>query len=916
MKFIKYFLILILLVNMNFLYSQNLPKYIQSGVIRVVDRYHVPLHNPFAGGLVYPVFASMDLNSDGKQDLVVLDRADEQITTYINQSEDNSIMFLFTPYYEKYFPDTLSRFIYLQDYNLDGKKDLISYATFNPSGFEVFKNTGAGTKIRFERVTDQIQTRAGWDTSLIYNLYVTRTDLAAVTDLDYDGDLDIFTYDALGGAWLEYYQNMSQEWYGNSDSLVFSKNDEYWGYVMEDESNNGVYLGYVRTWYYKHYKTEKKNNLNLEKRHAGSTCLIEDLDGDRDKDVLVADVGYPGIIFLKNGKSEYNTHYDTIISFITHWPPSKPVKIRQMPGIFYLDITGDNVRDLVFSPMDESLADTIQSLQHIWLYKNMGTDSNLVPAFVMSDFLVDQMIYTGGATSPAFFDFDSDGDEDLFVVTKGSNPWTEYKHDHIFLYENIGKKDSNIFMIKDTNYMNLYAAGYENMSVAFGDIDGDGVKDMLLGNKAGKFNYYHNSALPGQTASFNLTAVDFQGITIPGGYSTAAIACISNDSLPDIIAGGYYGRLFYYKNTGTKLNPVFTLENDTFCGINIPKGEHYAAPAIADLDTNGRLDLVLAYDIRSQATGIYYSNLNFYYNITDNPDSTYLPRDTMIAYFENGILSKSTRPVGKLVKPALSDLDGDGLPDIVLGSQRGGLMFYGSNTSCVTKIVPQGSTVLCSGDSLKLDAGDGFDSYNWNTGETTRFITVKTGGNYSCLVAKGALNYTANITVTSHTGTIKADFLYTRLAANLTYRFETGNTYIDSIYWNFGDGVSSNLLNPVHTYPAADTYTVCMYVRDSCGASDTKCQKMKATSLKDKVIPKIAVYPNPFNTELYISTDPSESADLIFSITDLTGKTKKELLPRTDVNVINTSALNNGIYLISITDRSGKVKFRKKFIKM
>ena len=40
-------------------------------------------------------------------------------------------------------------------------------------------------------------------------------------------------------------------------------------------------------------------------------------------------------------------------------------------------------------------------------------------------------------------------------------------------------------------------------------------------------------------------------------------------------------------------------------------------------------------------------------------------------------------------------------------------------------------TSLCEGRSLALDAGSGFDSYQWSTGETTRKITVGKAGNYS-----------------------------------------------------------------------------------------------------------------------------------------------------------------------------------------
>jgi len=42
-------------------------------------------------------------------------------------------------------------------------------------------------------------------------------------------------------------------------------------------------------------------------------------------------------------------------------------------------------------------------------------------------------------------------------------------------------------------------------------------------------------------------------------------------------------------------------------------------------------------------------------------------------------------------------------------------------------------------------------------------------------------------------------------------------------YWDFGDGSSSTLMNPSHSYLYDSSYNVCLYVSDSCG-SDTLCQ--------------------------------------------------------------------------------------------
>src|SRR4051812_3512388 len=42
------------------------------------------LQLPWAGGLNYPLFSSIDFNNDGLKDLFVFDRSDNRVSTYLN----------------------------------------------------------------------------------------------------------------------------------------------------------------------------------------------------------------------------------------------------------------------------------------------------------------------------------------------------------------------------------------------------------------------------------------------------------------------------------------------------------------------------------------------------------------------------------------------------------------------------------------------------------------------------------------------------------------------------------------------------------------------------------------------------------------------------------------------------------------
>lgn len=61
-------------------------------------------------------------------------------------------------------------------------------------------------------------------------------------------------------------------------------------------------------------------------------------------------------------------------------------------------------------------------------------------------------------------------------------------------------------------------------------------------------------------------------------------------------------------------------------------------------------------------------------------------------------------------------------------------LFISVSTFPDTIIMTSGPTVFCSGNQVTLDAGSGFASYLWNTGDTTQTIDVDSSGNYNVLV--------------------------------------------------------------------------------------------------------------------------------------------------------------------------------------
>ncbi len=168
------------------------------------------------------------------------------------------------------------------------------------------------------------------------------------------------------------------------------------------------------------------------------------------------------------------------------------------------------------------------------------------------------------------------------------------------------------------------------------------------------------------------------------------------------------------------------------------------------------------------------------------------------------------------------------------------------------------SPYLC-GDSIILDAGAGFDSYLWNTGETTERITVKKTGKYQVTVhiANGCSDSSKPFVVTIFPAPAKplitsdGDTLLTGTGKGFHYQwFKNGNPLIGEI---------KNKLYPVQ----AGTYAV--EITDSNGCLISSDSFVIAN-------PYFKVYPNPTTAFLNVEAETNEPADYKYELFDMLGR--------------------------------------------
>ena len=91
------------------------------------------------------------------------------------------------------------------------------------------------------------------------------------------------------------------------------------------------------------------------------------------------------------------------------------------------------------------------------------------------------------------------------------------------------------------------------------------------------------------------------------------------------------------------------------------------APTIADLDNNGKPDLVI---------GSTSGEMYFYFNFTNNLNGAFVRTDTV--FYNTLKHAKENKNLGCFSMPAAADLDNDGYPELMVGNYSGGLQYFGS----------------------------------------------------------------------------------------------------------------------------------------------------------------------------------------------------------------------------------------------
>jgi hypothetical protein len=603
----------------------------------------------WAGGLNNPQLSNIDLDGDGVLDLFIFDRSGNIVLPFRHGGEVDSLDYAFAPMYQAMFPP-LERWALLRDYNCDQLPDLFAFRRNDltgQTGIGVWRTSRQGTRLQYDLVADLLLfTTPGLPTAL--NLYVSNIDIPAIDDIDGDGDLDVLTFNT-GGGYVELYRNLSVENGWGCDSLRFRLADNCWGRFYESGMTEAISLsprvdscaGY-RNW----------SPIQRHNRHAGSTLLTWDLDGDLDKDLILGDLSFNNLSLLRNGGNRTTAF---VTGQDTFFPQPQPVNIEFFPAAFAVDLNNDGRRDLLAASNAEEGSEN----RSLWYYQN--SQSNNQPSFSLrqTDALLSDMLDFGSTAAPAAADLDGDGDLDILVGNYGFYRGSGGYESRLSLLLNIGTPQQPRFALQAADPCPaLTAANIRRLVPSLGDIDGDGDADLLLGQEDGSLILIPNQGTR-QNPVWGNPQYQYFGIDV-GLHSAPQWIDLDGDGDLDLVVGERNGNTNYFENTGSPQQAQYSsqAQSQTLGFVDMrPPGSIEGNSAPHFVYWRGAWRLLMGSETGSvlRFEGIEQNLLGAYTFMPSPADSLDEGRQSILC---------------------TGDFNADGRLDLVVGNKRGGLAFW------------------------------------------------------------------------------------------------------------------------------------------------------------------------------------------------------------------------------------------------
>src|SRR5216117_1861539 len=443
--------------------------------------------------------------------------------------------------------------------------------------------------------------------------------------------------------------------------------------------------------------TRDLNVFTYRNYYNGGGVALGDLTGDGLPEIVLTSNQGGTRLYLNEGKVRFRDVTEAAGLKSKGWTT----------GVTLADVNGDGRLDIYIC--HAGLGDS--RLRANELYINQGLNAAGVPTFI-EQAAAYGVADTGYSTQAVFFDYDRDGDLDLFVINNSPRPVVSFE-------------------LKNTRTVRDPLGGaklYRNDGGHFVDVSAvnrDGWPDIYVANDFFERDYLYINQGDGTFAERLEQEMPYISLSSMG----LDIADINNDGWPDIYVADMlpddehrlktttsfetWDRLqaelrngFYYQFTRNMLH--LNNGNGTFSDIGqmagVARTDWSWSPLLADLDLDGYKDIYvtngLAKDVTSQDYIAFLANRETmiqatsggrvdFKRLVDAMSSTKLPnyafRNRGDLTFSNESAAWGLDTPGFSSGAAYGDLDGDGALDLVVNNVNDAAFVYRNNARTLTQ---------------------------------------------------------------------------------------------------------------------------------------------------------------------------------------------------------------------------------------
>ncbi len=513
----------------------------------------------------------------------------------------------------------LKSYPYVVDWNGDGKKDLL---VGDHDGFiYIYLNKGEDNMPVFDYAFRLKSESTGIDFLIFFNPQIN------LADLDGDGKNDLIL--------------------GSHPGTIF--------YVPNIASNLKHHKFDVRDY----QKLRSKSGIIDVGKYAYPDVV--DFDNDGKLDLIVGE--QQGAIYFFKGCNVGINREKILFHDGAKIENIKPV-IYPCPRV--VDWNGDKKKDLLIGCKEGV----------IWVYLNVGSDEK--PQFKKGKLLRDRWgkaIDVGWLSHLSIIDWNNDKKSDLILGNDEGE---------VLVYSNIGTRKRPSF----GKPKRLLDGGGEmicGVHPIFNVVDwnGDGKKDLIVGGESKRIRVYINKGTNAQPRfdyyfyihdlfydKKHMCGADHNEVKIWnnrglkriseffGGTSPFPIDW-DNDGKVDLLLGGYTGLIYFFRNEGSVTNPRFKSPRPLRLGKKLMRVAGFSNPVVTDWNEDGKKDIVCS---------DFLGRVHIFLNVgTDSNPKFDKDRWLKVGGKDFYMYIQSIVEV--------TDYNGDGKKDLLLGARRGDLYF-------------------------------------------------------------------------------------------------------------------------------------------------------------------------------------------------------------------------------------------------